>query len=609
MNHERASSPANTVAGGGFLFSREEFFAALEPALSYLLEQGRGFRLGEAAVISRKVHTLDPGRPGLVSVVLSADAGQVFYHRQRPGEVVHLDLFHQVGEVDHHQVAYQVLEALRQAGAYYGLTDDFSRLGDYIDVQTATGGGRVTGALRYGQRESLRRAHLNHVHLTMRLAAERAGLLVFLVAAVERAVLGAGLEIRRVEQVINEAGQPGGPQDLSDYQTDSDSLLKERASGTFSQQFRDLKTALDLAEGMGGINELADLFSELALEPAKRQRLATMARQDPSFSETVSDLVRRGFLRREEEGLTLTEEGWRLREFILQHRQELEENLKRALRKIPWRAGSGLKPELNGKPVRPAASGYRRQALPLPEGEWPGEVAVVETVLAGLRRKLTATLPDGQKAGQEVLAASGRRELPVPFPLEPADLWVNRRFQQRTSDICLLLDASASMAGPRLRAAKYLARHLVLSTRERVAVLIFQEKELRVVVPFSRSYARLEQGLRSIQPLGLTPLAEALVGSLDYLRSARAKNPLLLLISDGMPTVPKWTVNPIQDAQEAADRLGRMKINFGCIGLQPNRSFLEDLVRRAGGSLYVVEELEKGVLINIARQERERVKG
>ena len=45
-------------------------------------------------------------------------------------------------------------------------------------------------------------------------------------------------------------------------------------------------------------------------------------------------------------------------------------------------------------------------------------------------------------------------------------------------DICLIIDASASMAGFRLRNAKYLAKHLILKRHIRISVMAFQEKKL-----------------------------------------------------------------------------------------------------------------------------------
>lgn len=60
------------------------------------LAAGRGVRVGETAVVSTRVHLLEPSRPGLVRILKEADAGRVFYGRRDPGQVVHLDLFHAV---------------------------------------------------------------------------------------------------------------------------------------------------------------------------------------------------------------------------------------------------------------------------------------------------------------------------------------------------------------------------------------------------------------------------------------------------------------------------------------------------------------------------------
>jgi magnesium chelatase subunit D len=173
-------------------------------------------------------------------------------------------------------------------------------------------------------------------------------------------------------------------------------------------------------------------------------------------------------------------------------------------------------------------------------------------------------------------------------------------------NICLLIDASASMAGRRILAAKHLARHLLVSTRDRIAVIAFQERDVRVYVPFTRDYAQVEEGLSCIQPMGLTPLAHGLSQSLDLIRDSRVRRPLLLLITDGIPTVAKWTIDPLSDALEAARHVGQGRIPFGCIGLQPSKRYLEELARAAGGTLHVVEELDEDALVTIAHSERQK---
>ena len=184
------------------------------------------------------------------------------------------------------------------------------------------------------------------------------------------------------------------------------------------------------------------------------------------------------------------------------------------------------------------------------------------------------------------------------------DIHVHLRAAEHQLHICLLIDASASMAGRRILAAKHLARHLLVSTRDRIAVIAFQERDVRVYVPFTRDYGTVEEGLSRIQPLGLTPLAHGLSRSMELINSSRVRRPLLLLITDGIPTVPKWSADPLADAIEAARQLRAGRIPFGCIGLQPSRRYLEQLTREAGGTLHVVDELSEESLITIAHRER-----
>ena len=109
---------------------------------------------------------------------------------------------------------------------------------------------------------------------------------------------------------------------------------------------------------------------------------------------------------------------------------------------------------------------------------------------------------------ESLLAASKRWQLGAgreSLALQREDLHCLEPKKSQTLNICLLIDASASMAGERMRSAKYLAQHLLLATRDRVAVIVFQEREARLVVPFTRNVARVQQGLLEIKPYGLTP--------------------------------------------------------------------------------------------------------
>jgi len=85
--------------------------------------------------------------------------------------------------------------------------------------------------------------------------------------------------------------------------------------------------------------------------------------------------------------------------------------------------------------------------------------------------------------------------------------------------------------------------------------------------------------------------------------SRSLKKPLVLCITDGIPTVPSTSLSPIEDSLVAARALAKRGVRLGCIGLEPNQSFLRQMVSAAKGTLYVVEELEASTLAAIAKRE------
>lgn len=569
--------------------------AAVAEVLRTQLQAGRGVRLGETAVVSRKVHTMDPHRPGEVGILFYQDAGQTFYGRSATGEIIHVDVFHQPANVDHYRASRSVREAVE---AYLEDRDRWGVPGkgnyvtaDLIDIQTATGGGRVTGSLTYGQKASLRKAHRNHLHLTAQLSDDDLPLLFYLVSAAEQEIIRQQLEIRRVERIRHNMSRQKAPADLSAYSSQSDSLLQEgpregprgRASQVCREQ-EQLETALDLADEIGSLDEVQEILDGLARTPTIQRFNSELFNQNRMASEVFQVLEKWGLTEKGQRTYSLTARGHQIREFIAANRREIEGHLRRLVRRLPFPARNPIRPVAGYARSKKKVCGGHRGAVRAPEGEWLRDIALPETIL-------TAALRRQQEGGGQLAI---KRE----------DCYVYRRERQVPLDLCLVIDASASMSGKRIKAAKYLAQHMLLSTRDRVAVMVFQEKEVHVHVPFTRNYSRVQAGLKQIRAYGLTPLAHGLLESIQFVRSCRRRNPLILLITDGIPTVPKWSVNPLQDALEAAANVARYKLNFGCIGLEPNRQYLESLVREARGTLYIVGELEKESLASIAHQER-----
>jgi Mg-chelatase subunit ChlD len=674
------------------------------------LARRRGARLGEACVVSRQMHVGEVPTPHIVTIVMTDDAGQVFYGRTTPGEIIHLDIFHEVADVDHRQVAEALKLALAGVLPHHDQTGGTLLL-DYFDLVTGTGGGRVMGDLNRGRKLSLRVAHRNHVHLAGLLPDDQLELLLLMVTAVEDAVRAQGVELRRVEKLQHAAWSNGAALDNSAYRDDnSDSWLGgtggrqgsgrsaaaggaegEEGSGTGGQSLRStrgasgsagapgstggaggpgaagagaggsgaagapgatagpgsagspgegtpdgqgldglssraaagaagrgawsgaaggepgeytgwgaladerrLQAALELSRRLGSPDEVKRVLDELAREQGWASLYGSGSSQAPFVVRQLED---EGLVRRDIRGLRLTEAGQELALYLDRHLRDVKLRFRKLIRRMPasTTAKKSRKPGPSKAPPSPDVRyGPIRGTAPAEPGAWLGDVAVPETVWSAMKRTHLERIESG------ALRMTGLR-------MERQDVHVYLRSGEQPLNICLLIDASASMAGRRILAAKHLARHLLVSTRDRIAVIAFQERDVRVYVPFTRDYAQVEEGLSRIQPMGLTPLAHGLTHSLDLIRESRVRRPLLLLITDGIPTVPKWTIDPLSDALEAARQVGHGRIPFGCIGLQPSKRYLEELARVAGGTLHVVEELDEDALITIAHRERHKI--
>lgn len=540
--------------------------------LSLALDQSMGVRLGESTVVSQRVHVVSPQKPEEIKIIRD-DAGQVFYGRRKRGTIYHIDVFHQVGQVDHRMVAQALRQTLNQE---LGLASQ--QLLDLIDIQTATGGGRVTGSLNFGRKASLRRAHANHVHLAAELNPAQLSLLVPIVATVEAEVLRQGLEIRKVEKVtLDLLEKAGSPTDLSAYTSESDSLLREKETSqdTKANVFQsNMEEAQQLVAKTLPPKELLHLLNLFPLEPGPEHR-----RRWGDLDHTLETLKSKGFVDRRRGSWSLTRKGLALQNFINLHLPELESKMRQFLRRIPTAGGAARSSSPHKQEI---GLKYQRDKRELSSNSG-GQVNLPATVSQAACRWIRGLSPSGCILKEDLRYAQPLR---------------HQRY-----NIVLLLDTSASMAGDRLRAARLLAQHLVLATRDKVAVISFQDETVLVPSAFSKSLSKMQAQLLSLRATGLTPLAHALDGAIKFLQRHRVRKPLVVLITDGIPTVSLKGGDPSADALFQAAKLKSLPLEFVCIGLDPNQSFLEELCRASGGRLYVVKELEPGVLARLVHQE------
>ncbi|MGE5573275.1 MAG: vWA domain-containing protein [Bacteroidota bacterium] len=561
---------------------------------------GRGLRIGETTVVSKRVHVIHPSNPGEIKVLVNQDAGVCFYSRCHRDEILHIDVFHEVAEVDHRRVAdavkhavyrfYQDLLLDRARGLFMPQPGDLLNL---MDIQTGTGGGRLGGTLNYGRKLSLRRAHCNHVHIAAMLPDNCLLVLFYLVLALEDEIARQGVEIRKVERLAHH--EAAGKGDLSPYSSMFDSYLNEsRVAGhgrDWERLPRDarIEAVSSMAEEFGGRANMARI---LDLLPASGAIPPDIRSDAGDLDEIIERLSSFDLVTREHGQLALTSRGREVRNILASCASEVEAGIRRLVRKMPivprvprheeGRFGAKASRE------RPRIS---KNVRPAKEGEWCDEIAVPESVVAALCR---SRLERGGPGAGVTTAPRLRRE----------DIRLYRKRPARPPEVCLLIDASASMVGRRIRAAKYLIRHLATACRVRVTVLTFQERDVRVQIASTRSKKAIEEGVRRIEPAGLTPLAAGISEALNFIMSKKLKDVMLVLITDGIPTMNRWTADPARDALTAAKRIAEEKVPFMCVGLQPNRDFLKKLVGVASGKLYVVDEFDKDVLIGLVRNGR-----
>ncbi len=557
--------------------------------LSLIIRQGKGARIGQSTVVSQKVHTFNPLTPQVIHVLQDVDAGQAFYQRHECNSVYHMDIFHQQALIDHRLIA----ASLKKAVDAYNFQFSVNNLvyaekasdginADYIDIQTGTGGGRITGALNYGKKKSLRRAHENHVHLVLMLQPQHLAFLFFAVLAVEAIILQGNYELRRNEKILNLKGKEEGKPDLTNYTDYTDSFMQQKNSqqkmSSDTKQQRCLKDSLELTDDFDTIGDVKEFLNKVSSNSSKK--LMHDLDQNGDGQRTLERLKAMEIVEASSNCIQLTQYGRELQEFLNNNFLEVEAHLRHSFRV-----------------AKPFVKQVGKNRIMKRNYQWQSGYAVNHNQDQSAKQELAIA--------ETVHAAACRMitENQSRFHILHDDFRYLTREKVTKAEICLLIDASASMAGPRIRAAKFVVRHLLLTTPDRISVVTFQENFSKILVPLTRDYGEVERCLRTIKPAGATPLALGLKTCLAYLETTRTYNPLILLITDGMPTLADHTRDPVADAFIAAQEIKSCGYTFSCIGLKPHHNYLKQLADYAGGTAYILEELEKQVMAQVAWEE------
>ena len=564
--------------------------------LSLYLGQNQGVRLGDSIVVSRKAHARMPEKrvKGQIKILINKDAGKTYLDYVDMDQVVHIDVYHKEGEIDPRDVAKTIFWALEdhflaeEPQLKFAEDERFRIVADYANkIYLTTNGGK--GLLYDLYQEKVNsysegEEGFDHVHILARFNRDEYALIYVIGEAVEAAILGSDVKLAKVRNISH-----GKEKKAEDNFAANMRLPWKKFKGKAGSQLPDKENVneliMKLAEKFGGVEEIEEWMDCYSTNIFKRKGVEYQKKKWGDVEHYIDQLQELGVIEPSLIGRKLSKRGIKLQEYVIKHKIELETEIRRNMRKVP---GGGVNRfHKFGKSERKNAqmefTNYNR-TINNSDKNWSGNLAVPQTVIQAKKNSFLR----GDKQ----------------FTLQKEDLHFYDKKTYVPIDICLLIDSSGSMAGDKRQAACFLAEHLLLSGKEKVAVVTFQEHSSQVVVPFTRNQKLLTRGLATINPAGLTPLASGIMTAIKLINSTRLRNPLLVLITDGIPNTPLWTMDAKADAITAAAQLKDTKIRFICIGVESNRIYLEKLSNRAGGALYLVDDLNKENLINIVRSEK-----
>jgi len=553
----------------------------------------QGVIMGSTAVVSRKMHQESGKHSGEISIFRDRDAGLYYLQTEEPNKVVHIDVLHRPGEINQVDVANRIRRIIP---AYLTVVDRnhdrseeeknlaAANLARKVILYTAMGYGTVIDPDQKAVRGTDDR-YIGHVHILAKLVPRYYSLVYCIIDEVERSVIYQGGELRPVFKIVHYGGQRDIPL------TSRSSLYLPPITDNMPEVLKRqnmFQIITGLSIQLGSMEAAADLLQ--ALTPVRNYKLANLHRIHENLGEILSQIVSANLARLTPFGYTLTKTGREMEEFLHRNQKELAAEIRKTIRQfkaVPARYRSFRYSHLKSKEKQ--FPDRHKTVPPNSNKSWPGEIAVPETVVQAAKRCF--------------LSGSSR------IKISDRDIRVYARKSYAPVDTCLLVDCSGSMMGERIKAVGYVAKYLLLNSREKISLVTFQEKEAKVMVPFTRSYEDLHKGLAKIVPSGLTPLAHGITVTLDMFKNKRPRNPLLVLVTDGIPNHPLWTTDPVKDALKAAAMIAEQKIRFVCIGIDPDYKFLPLLAEAGKGNIYIVDENDRNNMIDIITREKKQYQG
>jgi Ca-activated chloride channel family protein len=161
-------------------------------------------------------------------------------------------------------------------------------------------------------------------------------------------------------------------------------------------------------------------------------------------------------------------------------------------------------------------------------------------------------------------------------------------------NICLVLDTSTSMKGPRLDSVKTTASSLIRSLQpdDYFSLVSFNDRA-EVVVPAGRGHdlKKVESQISILRTSGGTEMLPGLEEAMEQINRNHSQSHLnhIIMVTDGR------TYGDEAECLQLADSANRMGITITALGIghEWNDEFLDDLTRRTGGSCTYASQPDK----------------
>ncbi|MFT4049756.1 MAG: VWA domain-containing protein [Solirubrobacterales bacterium] len=235
------------------------------------------------------------------------------------------------------------------------------------------------------------------------------------------------------------------------------------------------------------------------------------------------------------------------------------------------------------------AAGGERPAVDSKPTDSAEDLDVIATARAAVTRRIFRG-PDSDAA--EALGGVGSDVMGSgPGEIRAEDLRENVRAGREANLVLCVVDASSSvLVGGRGGELRALLGGLVSDAkrrRDRVGLIVFRGREARLVAPPSRNHAAVLAGLDTVEPGGLTPLAEGIRVAHETAQRELRRNPdlrpVVALVTDGHANVSREG-DPLGEARAAARDLRRAGVTLVVIG--ESSSGAPQFARSCGAEFY-----------------------